>query len=107
MDCNTPQCYAFVLSLLSPIPDDVLTAQDEATPPFVVTCWLASSVYGEVMPRKKKGSSEPAHERDTAKRVNKQRSKVVDTASEGNSIGCSRARSEKPWQIFRQALGKS
>ena len=41
MDCNTPQCYSFVLSLLSPIPDDVLTAQDEATPPFVVTCWLA------------------------------------------------------------------
>ena len=40
----------------APTPDDVLTAQDEATPPFVVTSWLASSVYSEVMPRKKKGS---------------------------------------------------
>ena len=34
------------------------------------------------MPRKKKASSEQAQDRDTAKRVNKQRSKVVDTATD-------------------------
>ena len=62
----------------APTPDDVLTAQDEATPPFVVTSWLASSVYSEVMPRKKKGSWELTKDRHTAKRVNKQRSKDVD-----------------------------
>ena len=62
-----------------PKPDDVLTSEvGEATPPFVVTRWLASSVYSEAMPRKKKGSWEPAQDRHTAKRVNKQRSKDVD-----------------------------
>ena len=40
----------------APTPYDVLPEQDEATPPFVVTSWLASSVYSEVKRRKKKGS---------------------------------------------------
>ena len=44
----------------------------------MVTSWLASSVSSEVMPRKKKGSWEPAQDRHTAKRVSKQRSKDVD-----------------------------